>query len=133
MNEILDGFFIDGDRIRLEIIPPDPVPVKPAGIRDKFGMKPALSEFPEQLLIFRIETEYQRVDQLEKGSLMLARLRRIADMRRMVNHFPQKISAKFLIIAGEHQGFMPDVIYGRAVHAHVVQINIECQETLEFQ
>ncbi|GKS09563.1 hypothetical protein YDYSY3_05630 [Paenibacillus chitinolyticus] len=64
---------------------------------------------------------------------MLARLHCIADMRRMVNHFPQKIPAKLLIIAGEHQSFVPDFIYGRAVHAYLIQVNIERQKAFELQ
>ncbi|GKS09564.1 hypothetical protein YDYSY3_05640 [Paenibacillus chitinolyticus] len=58
MHQLLNGIFINADRIRLEIIPPDPVPVKISGIRDEFRMKPALSEFSEQLLVFRIEAEH---------------------------------------------------------------------------
>ncbi|WP_170318709.1 hypothetical protein [Paenibacillus sp. HGF7] len=132
-HQLLNGIFINADRIRLEIIPPDAIPVKSAGICDKFGVKLALPELPEQLLIFRIEAEHKGVNELEQGSIVLARLKRIADMRRMVNHFPQKISAKLLIIAGEHQSFVPDFIHGRAVHAHIIQVNIDRQKAFELQ
>ncbi|MEC0249027.1 hypothetical protein P4H65_24865 [Paenibacillus chitinolyticus] len=133
VHQLLNSIFINADRIRFEIIQPDPIPVKSAGICDKFRGKFALPELPEHLLVFRVEAEHKGVNKLEQGSIVLARLKRIADMRRMVNHFPQKISAEFLIIAGEHQSFVPDFIHGRAVHAYIIQINVDRQKAFELQ